>query len=796
MIKTVIQNNIRETSQMNKINTYTAVIIEVTKHPALYFVLQNFLDNLSDEWTFVIFHGNNNEEYVKNILNEKLRNYISRIKLVKLNVSVSPRHNNMNNNYDYVWKNSGIYDYIQTETFLVFKTDSIILKENKHILDYFLKYDYVGAPWRDEVVGNGGLSLRRKSKMLKIINKYDAGDKNEDEFFSRQNGVSLNRPSFEDATKFSVETVFYESPFGIHNCYNKNYLTEDNLNFLMDKYPIIKELKEIKQNDNLSSLSCKKFTLVYKTYRNDLEWLRYSLLSLQKFLKTENIFEIIIYTHDVVYGDVHRLLDDIEMTYFMNYRIIPVQYNYHGYVKQMVVKSNCYKDCKTEYVILLDSDLILKKKLNVESFIKQNGKIEWFYLEKENDPKNDVFTVWKKAVEDSTRVPQTIHYMSNGFPFIFTRKSLEDAANKFIEINGCDYEKYCGDRCYYEGINVSDRITTIFNKLSRIWTEFEYLGFYCHKYSADYIFTPTKHCRMKNQFRNSNTDAFFVQYWSHESLDDSLKNKINLNNRRQKTVVHVFTQSVTNLKTDNVNNFWGLGDIIRGTIALFQLSKKHDFRLIVDIQLHPISKYFKYNTHEYSEYIQKNKDNIPFIYPDTLEKYIEQSNDTVLFLLTNDNFHNEITNECKNFIKELLTPNLEFEQFIQDVIKTKPTPENYSILHFRLGDSFLVRNEQNNQLEEVRKKMYGNVESTDILMSDSNCFKEFIMSNNPDIFLYHIHASHMGLQMHAKYIKDTLFEFILITRSNKIKTYSTYGHLSGFVKIAHDIYDVPLSRIN
>jgi hypothetical protein len=80
-------------------------------------------------------------------------------------------------------------------------------------------------------------------------------------------------------------------------------------------------------------------------------------------------------------------------------------------------------------------------------------------------------------------------------------------------------------------------------------------------------------------------------------------------------------------------------------------------------------------------------------------------------------------------------------------------------------------------------------------MSDSNSFKEDIMANNSNIFLYHIHIAHLGVQMHSDYIKDTLFEFILATRSSNIKTYSVYGHLSGFVKIIHEIFDVPVVRM-
>ena len=51
---------------------YTAIIIEPRQHKALPFVLENFLNNLSEDWSFIIFHGKTNLEFIINIFNDKL----------------------------------------------------------------------------------------------------------------------------------------------------------------------------------------------------------------------------------------------------------------------------------------------------------------------------------------------------------------------------------------------------------------------------------------------------------------------------------------------------------------------------------------------------------------------------------------------------------------------------------------------------------------------------------------------------------------------------------------------------
>ncbi len=209
---------------------YTAIIIEPRKHHALSFVLNNFLDNLSDEWGFIIFHGTQNVDYVNTIIHQLDPTYQLRIKTINLNIS------NLNSSsYSKLLVSPSFYDDIPTETFLVFQTDSIIIPQNKHLIHSFLEYDYVGAPWIYGVVGNGGLSLRKKSKMLEIIKYKKYLNNNEDEYFSLNipSSIQYHRPSIELAKTFSVETIFHESPFGIHNCWR--YLNHDEINHLENK---------------------------------------------------------------------------------------------------------------------------------------------------------------------------------------------------------------------------------------------------------------------------------------------------------------------------------------------------------------------------------------------------------------------------------------------------------------------------------------------------------------------------------------------------------------------------------
>jgi hypothetical protein len=191
---------------------YTAVIIEPRKHEALKFVMRNFLDNLDERWNFIIFYGNKNKEFVFNMIQNEFKNDRNRITLITLNVDNLPIEK-----YSKLLVSKSFYDNIPTEIFLIFQADTVICSNFKKNIYDFMNHDYVGAPWDYGEVGNGGLSLRRKSKMLEIIEKCKYDNEAEDKFFSKAcDGVIFNKPTFEESKKFSTEGVYSDDSFGVH----------------------------------------------------------------------------------------------------------------------------------------------------------------------------------------------------------------------------------------------------------------------------------------------------------------------------------------------------------------------------------------------------------------------------------------------------------------------------------------------------------------------------------------------------------------------------------------------------
>ena len=96
-------------------------------------------------------------------------------------------------------------------------------------IEYFLRYDYVGAPWIDQWygmdIGNGGLSLRKTNTMIRVTKSFKFNEtENEDIYFARgiydlaRQDPSIEIPPVHVAAKFAYEAgrLPKVASFGVH----------------------------------------------------------------------------------------------------------------------------------------------------------------------------------------------------------------------------------------------------------------------------------------------------------------------------------------------------------------------------------------------------------------------------------------------------------------------------------------------------------------------------------------------------------------------------------------------------
>ena len=262
-----------------------------------------------------------------------------------------------------------------------------------------------------------------------------------------------------------------------------------------------------------------------------------------------------------------------------------------------------------------------------------------------------------------------------------------------------------------------------------------------------------------------------------------------------KTVVLVWKHKYCNCTTTDDSFFWGIGDMLRGAYGMFNLSQSMNFKLIVDFSLHPLSMILENKEHEYSQLVKEQKDRVPVIYPthnviSYIEKCFSTSDVVLLYCNLEPSAYNIApTIELKQFMQSLLTPNNEFKSFIDSRLALIPFPE-FSIIHYRLGDDEIVRNNIRDYTK-YKQHLLNNIKQGDILISDSVSFKQMI-NESSTIFSFQGEIGHVGVHTDINAIKNTMFELILISKAKSIRSYSVYGWVSGFVHAIHAIYDIPL----
>ena len=193
------------------------------------FVILNALIKLDGNFMITFVCNNNNYDKVSLLC----QNIHKNIKILKL-------ENNINSQTEYndLLLQSNFWKKLDGENILLHQFDAIIFKKN--YLD-FLNYEYIGSPMKTDrgIIFNGGFSFRKKSIMIKLLEKNKPEKIFEDIFFTSKIKLDINV-----AKNFGTQDFYFDS-FGGHKFWmSKKYKSSELYNKifskdLTDKYPIL-----------------------------------------------------------------------------------------------------------------------------------------------------------------------------------------------------------------------------------------------------------------------------------------------------------------------------------------------------------------------------------------------------------------------------------------------------------------------------------------------------------------------------------------------------------------------------
>lgn len=142
--------------------------------------------------------------------------------------------------YNHLLTSRDFWKQVPFENVLIYQMDAELLN---HGIEQYLKWHYVGAPWKfQEHGGNGGFSLRNRECMLKIIDEKPYRGEHlegyEDVYFSNHmhdgKGYFGRLAPREVCKTFSCESIFEMGTLGAHAI--DKYLTEQQCERIRNQY--------------------------------------------------------------------------------------------------------------------------------------------------------------------------------------------------------------------------------------------------------------------------------------------------------------------------------------------------------------------------------------------------------------------------------------------------------------------------------------------------------------------------------------------------------------------------------
>ena len=196
-----------------------ALLVEDRPLPHLVPLILQFISIFPSDWPLLFMGSNVSISAITR--SASARNYITSGKLLLTNIpsNMSTSNQEMISRF---FTTSWVYESLlaPAEWLLVFQTDSIFCANSVSAVEDFLEYHWVGAPWEIEKQwgGNGGLSLRRVSRILEVLKHQDRqyNSQPEDLWLSERMAhlPGSNMANGSVSQQFSGETI-YGSPVNV-----------------------------------------------------------------------------------------------------------------------------------------------------------------------------------------------------------------------------------------------------------------------------------------------------------------------------------------------------------------------------------------------------------------------------------------------------------------------------------------------------------------------------------------------------------------------------------------------------
>jgi len=336
------------------------------------------------------------------------------------------------------------------------------------------------------------------------------------------------------------------------------------------------------------------------------------------------------------------------------------------------------------------------------------------------------------------------------------------------------------------------------------------------------------------KYKEKNIPRHLIKDIDHLFFQDieSMEESIDFNNIKKKIIINTYYDDSSS----------GIGDFMRGCCYLSKLFYEHGIKFEIDLSRHTIGAHLErtchrvhgeiFDTEQYHKDICVATDYIANMKRNLIYKLNEKNRKKTVTIFSNySDFMNidkkeKVDFELHGYVKDYMKHRLIFSKPVKDYFK-KFKIKDYEVMHFRLGDADILKQEKlelndsnvntktfnvdyQSSLDKIVATILLNGRKNTIILSDSNGLKEYIMKNIPKEYKNFIHCLHAksehcsnnpgfieGRVVKEKEKRDKMFyvalDMYIISKAKHAHSFSVYEWGSGFCYWTSKIFDIPLT---
>ncbi len=270
-----------------------------------------------------------------------------------------------------------------------------------------------------------------------------------------------------------------------------------------------------------------------------------------------------------------------------------------------------------------------------------------------------------------------------------------------------------------------------------------------------------------------------------------LLKQVRVKSPSRKTIYHVY---LSKYKEGTI--YPGIGDFLRGSLALIQVGLLYNIDVKMDFSQHPVGKYIV-SDNQHREPVKELISTDSFVWKHIIN--FLTSTESSYYVSTNIfPLQKNIDAATRNKIQQYLqfTPDILTEY--NNILTTYMLEEkNYSVIHIRIVDDHACAIFTNIDMFITSCKSIAEITNTSssvIIMSNNMYIKNKMKELYPHTTVIHTVPCHTGLSSN---VKDTLLDFFIMSRAKHIIQLTPKDHWwgSGFSDMCAKIYSIPVTSL-